>query len=332
MTGFFRGTDIASDRLYSNIKSASNRYFRKAHRLTERMWASCGQFVDADAPVRARNDFYAVWWELYLAYALSCAGISLLPSKERPRRRGKGRPDLLATNPRIWIEAVMPHPGTGPDALSEPALGEVYTVPLEGIVLRLRTAIQEKVSKLRHYLEDGTISACDAAIIAVSGGRLPFRFNGYPIPDIVRAVCAVGSLAVELDLATKKRVETYVEFRDHVLKKSNAAVPTNLFLQKESAHVSAVLYGSSDCVNYPRRPGTEFTLVHNPNATVPLPDTWLPLGRQYWIVGHHLNPHPLQWLAQSEALRSADNTKIKRVGPLLKTDESLRQLRVVSRQ
>ena len=253
------------------------------------MWVSCGQFVDEDAPERSKkDDFYSVWWELYLAYALSCAGVSLVPSKDRPRSVGKGRPDLLAANPRIWIEAVMPYPGTGPDALSEPPLGTVYTVPLEGIVLRLRTAIQEKVTKLQRYLEDGTISNCDATIIAVSGARLPFRFNGYPVPDIVRAVCAVGSLVVELNLVSKKRMGNYVEFRDHILKKSNEPVTTDLFLQKDSAHVSAVLYSPSDCVNHPRKPGADFILVHNPNATVPLPDTWLPVGCQYWIEGHEL--------------------------------------------
>jgi hypothetical protein len=212
----------------------------------------------------------------------------LVPRRDRPRSAGKGVPDLLTTNPRIWIEAVMPHPGTGPDALSEPALGKVSTVPLEGIVLRILTALQEKALRLRHYLEDGTISASDATVIAVSGGRLPFRFNEYPIPSIVRAVCAVGSLVLNLDLPTKRRAETRVEFRDHVRKKSNASVSTNLFLQRESAQISGVLYSPADCVNYPGRPGTEFILVHNPNATVPLTNDWLPSGHQWWIEGDHL--------------------------------------------
>jgi hypothetical protein len=123
----------------------------------------------------------------------------------------------------------------------------------------------------------------DATIIAISGGRLPFRFQEYPIPNIVRALCGVGFLGMELDSQSRQRLGTFVEFRDHIDKKSKLPVPTDLFLQHESAHVSAVLYSNADCVNYPRTPGMEFILVHNPNARVPLASSWLPLGEQYRI-------------------------------------------------
>jgi hypothetical protein len=88
-------------------------------------------------------------------------------------------------------------------------------------------------------------------------------------------------------------LETSVEFRDRVLKKSKAAVPTDLFLQKESAHVSAILYSASDCVNHTREPGEDFILVHNPSATVQIPDRWLPVGEQYWIEDHVLRRAPV---------------------------------------
>lgn len=283
VVSFFQG-DVAGEGLYADILNARNRYFRKARRLTDRMWSSCGQFVDADPPDRARkDDFYPVWWELYLAYALSNAGVQLVPRRDRPRCVGKGHPDLLTSNPRVWIEAVMPQAGIGADALSEPPSGGVFDVPLDDFVLRLATAIQEKVTKLESYIKNGTISSTDATVIAVSGGRLPFRFTEYAIPNIVRSVCGVGFVGVQLDVLKRKRTGAYVEFRNHVQKKSTAKVPTDLFLRKESAHVSAVLYSSSDCVNYPRRPGAEFILVHNSSATVPLADTWLPRGCQYWI-------------------------------------------------
>jgi hypothetical protein len=182
----------------------------------------------------------------------------------------------------------MPHAGTGPDALNEPPADGVFNIPLDNFVLRLATAIQDKVTKLESYIKGGTISSADATVIAISGGRLPFRFQEYAIPNIVRAVCGVGFVGVELDVEKRRRVGTYVEFRDHIQKKSTAPVPTDLFLQKASAHVSAVLYSSSDCVNYPRRPGAEFILVHNPNANVPLADNWLPVGCQYWIKDNQL--------------------------------------------
>jgi hypothetical protein len=284
MVGFFYGAAVAKERLYADIVQGPNRYLRKARRLTELMWSSSGQFVDANAPLRAwADDFYPVWWELYLAYALSEAGVSLVPSKEHPRNQGKGRPDLIANSPRVWIEAVMPQPGTGTDALIEPAAQGVFEVAADGFVLRLATALREKFDKVLRYIEEGTIPMSDAAIVAISGGRLPFHFQDYPIPNIVRALCGVGFLSTELDVQSRRRLGNYVEFRDHVDKKSKSPVPTDLFLQKESAHISAVLYSCADCVNYPRRPGMEFILVHNPNARVPLPCSWLPLGEQYWI-------------------------------------------------
>lgn len=284
MVAFFDETAVAKDRLYADMAKPPNRYLRKARRLTERMWTSCGQFVDTNAPARAwSDDFYPVWWELYLAYALSQAGISLAPTKEHPLDEGRGRPDLLANDPRVWIEAVMPKAGAGADALIEPTPQTVFDVPADRFVLRLTTALMEKFGKVGQYIEEGTIPISDAAVVAISGGRLPFRFQEYPIPNIVRALCGVGVLRTEVDVQSLRRLETHIEFRDHVDKLSKSQVSTDLFLRKEFAHISAVLYSSADCVNYPRKPGLEFVLVHNPNARVPLPDGWLPLGEQYWI-------------------------------------------------
>lgn len=291
---FFYGRDVVTNPLYCKIRSERSRFDRKAKRLTERMWANCCQFIDANAVERARtDDFYPVWWELYVAYALSRAGVSLVPSKERPCV-GRGLPDLLAANPRIWIEAVMPQPGTGADALIEPPddSNAAFSVPAVEFVLRLRTAVQEKSAKLYQYIKDGTIQPSEATVIAVSGARLPFRFTDYPVPNIVRAVLGVGNLQIHIGIATNKVLGTSVEYRDHVLKKSEAHVSTDFFLQEESAHVSAVLYSPCDCVNYPRKPGADFILVHNPSATVPLTDDWLPAGTQYWMDGNTLRRAP----------------------------------------
>jgi hypothetical protein len=285
MAAFFDETAVTKDRLYADIVKAPNRYLRKARRLTEHMWTSCGQLVDADAQVRAwADDFYPVWWELYLAYSLSKSGISLVPTKEHPQDQGKGRPDLFAIGPRVWIEAVMPQVGAGADALIEPMSQTVFDIPADRFVLRLANALSEKFGKVLQYIEQGTIPISDATVVAISGGRLPFRFQEYPIPNIVRALCGVGFLGMEVDVQSLRRLETHIEFRDHVDKISKSPVSTDLFLREESAHISAVLYSSADCVNYPRKPGLEFVLVHNPNARVPLPSGWLPMGEQYWIL------------------------------------------------
>jgi hypothetical protein len=269
------------DPTYCKIREASNPHTLKARLFFEDIQETCGQFLGSDPVDRATKDFCSVWWELYLAYALDNVGIPLVT--RAIRTHPEEGPDLLTENPRIWVEAVAPKSGDGPDALSEPLPGQLFTVPIDDFVLRLRTAIDAKVLKLRRYIKDGTISPGDAAIIAVSGGRLPFRFTEAPIPNIVRAVFGVGSPILEINPAARKIVGRSIEYRDHVLKKSGFPVDTDVFLRDESANVSAVLYSSADCINHPAKPGTDFVLVHNPKALVPIAHRWLPIGNEYWI-------------------------------------------------
>lgn len=92
----------------------------------------------------------------------------------------------------------MPEPGNGPDALKEPSLEGAFKVPADEFILRLRTALASKITKIRDYIEEGTIQRDEAAIIALSAGRLQFRFQDYPIPNIVRALYGVGSITVEI--------------------------------------------------------------------------------------------------------------------------------------
>lgn len=284
MARFFGKFDSVADPLYLKVKQASTPPLVEARAFVEEMWASCEQFLESNSARRAASEFYPVWWELYLAYSLHNAGITLVPTTDHPRQ-GKGHPDLLAEFPRVWIEGVMPRPGDGPDAVVGAPLGKVYTVPTDAQLLRLRAAIEEKARKFRRYVEDGTVSSADATLIAVSGARLPYRFNELPIPGVVRAVLGTGNLTLEIDPARRKIVGSFLEHQDHVVKKSGSPVTTDIFLQKEFAYISGVLYSPSDCVNHPKRPGEELILVHNRNADVRLPGSWLLVGDQYWVEG-----------------------------------------------
>lgn len=269
------------DPLYRSVREASNSHTLKAWLFFEKIQSAYGQFLGSDPRDRAPEAFFPVWWELYLAFALDNAHIPLLARAVRSHP-AKG-PDLLAENPRVWVEAVMPERGSGPDELREPRDGHAFTVPVDDFVLRLRTAVDAKITRLTQYIDDGTIPAGDAAIIAISGGSLPVRFSEGPTPNIVRALFGVGSSVLEIDPKAKKIVGRSVEHRDHVLKKSGSPVHSGPFLRNTSAHISAVIYSSADCVNHPEKPGDDFVLVHNPKATVPIHHGWLPIGTEYWI-------------------------------------------------
>lgn len=281
---FFQVTGAATDPLYERVKCPENRYCQKAHDLLGHMWAKCGQFIDKEARERAKLDFSAVWWELYLSYVLSELSFTLVPDNKKPHL-GKGRPDIVTSSPRVWIEAVTPTAGEGADAISDPPMGKVYDVPVEGTMLRLLNAIQTKSSVVERYISDGTIPYGEPAIIAVSGARLPFRFTEGPIPTIVRSVYGIGNVCVEIDLSTKECVRPSLESKAQILKKSKSRVATDFFLREQSAHVSAILYNPADCVNHPPIPGQDFVLIHNPNALAPLGDDWMPSADQFWMQG-----------------------------------------------
>lgn len=87
---------------------------------------------------------------------------------------------------------------------------------------------------------------------------------------------------LEINRVTRAVTGRYVEYRDRVKKALGAEVETDLFLNSESSHISAVLFGESDWVNPSDPPGADFKLVHNSTATAPLPDGWLPAGDEYW--------------------------------------------------
>lgn len=282
-SGSFFGDGSAADLIYKKIRDATESPLCEARRFIEQMWAECSQFIDPDAPERAAKEYNSVFGELYVAYTLHSAGVPLVARANRtPSRKG---PDLLSENPRVWIEVVTPAAGEEPHGLIEPEPYKVFDVPTDAYVLRLLNAIVEKSKKFKAYRDQGTISSTDATVIAISGARLPFRFNEGPIPRIVQAVLGVGALAIEIDPISRKIVDRSVEYSDSVAKNAGASVMTDVFLKSDYAHVSAILYSPADCVKRPAVPGPDFTLVHHANPTTRIHHGWLSFGVEYWIDG-----------------------------------------------
>ncbi len=104
------------------------------------------------------------------------------------------------------------------------------------------------------------------------GGMLPYRCGELPIPFIVRAVLGVGHIVLVFDRATMKPKDRGVEYCAELKKVRGKEVKTDLFVNDEYSHVSAVRYRPSCWVDHPTTPGSEFVVVHNTRATNPLPD------------------------------------------------------------
>ena len=248
------------------------------------IWQEAGLYLDPDSAEKATRDLVSVFWELQLAYAVKSAGKSLLQREHLKYRNNKG-PDLFAAEPGVWLEAVVVRCGTGPDALQYPEMMKGYSYDPDGVVLRLRSVIQDKSTKFKRYIADGIIRPGQATIIAVSGVILPYRFSGRMPPEIVRAVYPANNPVVEINRETMSVSNSYIEYRDRIAKSLGAEVATDIFLDPEFAHISAVLYGEADWVNPSSPPGADFKIVHNSNAESPLPERWFPAGDEYWWHG-----------------------------------------------
>lgn len=246
----------------------------------EGLWAEGAPFLDWNLPQRALEKGHGLvqaFAEMYFAHALKGNGISLV---RRKAHADVGRPDLLAEDPSVHIEVVAPECGTTSNALVNLQIDEAK------FILRLCNAMDSKKNQLnRHAAPGGCVREGEPAVIAVSGAFLQ-AYDPLPEPPyIVRSVLGVGSSGFVLD---RSELMQFVEPRKLVCKVSGSPVYTDLFLGSDYSRVSAVLYSRANWICRPQRPGEEFVLVHNPNATCPLPRGWLPIGDEYWREGSGL--------------------------------------------
>jgi hypothetical protein len=242
MAGFFKPGEFPCA-IYCRTRDKTDKFNTRGRDFMEAMWLDCAELVDPDILQRATVYMPPVFWELYLAHTLKRAGISLQP---QPRtKRNKRGPDLFATNPDVWIEAVMAEMGTGPDAVEYPPMGVAYDVPVRSFVLRLRNAIETKAAVMAKYMSDGLIRADQAAVIGISGAILPTAIGEGPIPRILQAALGVGNPVVNIDRRTGQIVSHAVEHRDEVPKRSGSMVTTDPFLDPAYAHISAIIYSAS---------------------------------------------------------------------------------------
>lgn len=282
MSRFFR-TGSAADEIYCTLRDGVDEDHVRGRQYFERLWQEVAPYVDPDAADKATRCLASVFWELQLAYVLKMAGKSLVPRARLAYKSNKG-PDLFAESPSVWLEAVVVRGGTGPDAIRRPEMNyEAFNHDHDSIVLRLRSVIEDKSTKFQKYIADGIVKEGQATVIAISGVALPSSHKrGNPPPEIVRAVYPANNHVIEINRRTGAISGHSIEYRDSVQKKAGAEVRTDVFLDAEFKHVSAVLYGDSDWVDPASQPGADFKIVHNSTAVTPLPDGWFPAGDEYW--------------------------------------------------
>jgi hypothetical protein len=138
------------------------------------------------------QDPYARLWEMVLAKILKVEGY-------QPTSAARG-PDFVVEMPpkRVFIEEICPGPGDegNPNSVAPIAYGAVIAqdIPISQIVLRIRSALEEKRRKYTQYLAQGIVSESDICIIAVNSSKIGFgRASGLWPPAIMRATHGLGS-------------------------------------------------------------------------------------------------------------------------------------------
>lgn len=224
--------------------------------------------------------------EALLAHELLEAGLDVQPSRDGP--------DLLVKHEgrNIWIEVICPEPSGIPEDWLNHVPNRTVSLPHEAILLRWTAAIKEKAEKLLGnpenkivgYLQKGVVAPNDAYVIAVNGRMLRGIFNGLfgisGFPYAVEAVFAVGPRQIKIDRTLLQVIDSGHQHRPSVPKRTGSCVPAYTFLDPAFQAVSAIWATDiDDCWVIGNT--KQMSVVHNPLATSPIPERFLPASSEY---------------------------------------------------
>lgn len=210
-------------------------------------------------------------WEMMLAKILKSEGY-------QPTSANQG-PDFVVEQDgkKIFIEAICPGPGDKDNPNSVPPLevgaSTMQDVPVEKIVLRYRSALDDKKLKYVRYLNRGIVSESDICIIAVSSMKIRQCLGSWP-PVIMRATHGLGNQYVVFARG-EGVVEEGIKSCTSLPKVNGPEIDTTFFLSGENNLISAVLYSDCSFFSYDFDLFKDSIFIHNPKACVPLPPGFL---------------------------------------------------------
>ena len=259
---------------YRNLRAGKHRIERELRQVLQALWAIYEPYADPNFVGEFAREPDSRFWEMYLACQLLEGGKMLLPTAER-RRRG-GQPDIcvLEGGHRIWIEAIAPDVGAaGPDQVRGPVPinegGGLAPAPERQAQLRMTSALWTKTQKIEQYIADGVIAADEVALVAIGAGRFGLYVSEHPLPTILSSVFPIGPEVVTFDLEANTVVRQGFAPSFHI-ERAGGRIPRTAFLDERFKAVSGVIWSRASIGNM-RRAERPLSLIHNPSATVPMP-------------------------------------------------------------
>ena len=268
------GSDL--DRAYTNLREGKYASERDTRKMLESMWQTYEPYADADFRPGFARDPDGRFWEMYLGCTLAQAGKELLPRSGRQTTGGQPDICVLEADRRIWIEAIAPDRGVeGPDQVRGPRPvnegGGFEPIPVRQAQLRVTSALWTKSQKVQRYLETGVIRPDDVRLIGISAGRFARHIPEGRFPLIVSSVFPIGDEFLVID--RKHRAVEMVFETSRAIERQGPRVRRTAFLAEDFSHISGIIWSRISIGNMSRR-DRPLTFVHNPCASVAMPQRW----------------------------------------------------------
>jgi hypothetical protein len=212
---------------------------------------------------------------------------------QKPQAKG---PDFQIEMPRSWIEAVSVGPGTTAAAVSPRRQRsfdvdhQLFCLPSENsVLLRIASVFSTKSKKFRTYQDNRIVSADHPCVIAIGLGEIEdasLMFNSHQAPFIGKAFLGVGPEVFVVPIGKPEPHEVVNLPRPSIPTLTGKDVSVAPFLSGDHSHISAVVLSPGTPFSwFWDSPGSDFHLLHNPAANVPLPEGVLPCRFEYNVKG-----------------------------------------------
>lgn len=252
MSLFLKHENVAIlDKNYELVRKNPERFERLIYFLNN-AYRTCKKIFPTydKLPTEIQADFFGHSWHLYLAYLFKRNHYKMVKPKE------ESNPDIILNveSLNILIEAKNSKPGLGGDES------------------RFLEAIKKKIKQRERWISVGTIRGDEPFIIAVNCAEFIHKY------DSDFAIRMLTSLKRGVDiLGTHKNSDPHVYFPDG--KKLRA----DNFLTDHWKQVSGIIFSNTSIFDSVHNPGEDVSLILNPFAENPAPESTLPFGKTFKI-------------------------------------------------
>ncbi len=282
MVNFFSDTNDCEE-MYKVIRDENNNPRAViAKGFIENLWVEFSKCISRKRREwtlnNAKKQLFQVYWEMYFYCAMRELGIEI----EFGCSQG---PDFFVKigEQKYWIETVVPTRGQG--EFQVPKWNETNTTHEDKIALRYTNALSNKQEQYEKALNAGIIEKDDGFILAINSSifeREPY----YGLPYFVQSLLPVGDLTIGFSKQNQSFSDMYFNRQDEIRKKEKP-VPKDSFLDAKNCFYSAVLHSSVSYkfeeIHFKNQLSYDFSILHNPLASVPLKCKDLSWSDQYSV-------------------------------------------------